>query len=243
MKFKRLFCMLSLAAIVCLCPPVTAQTNEPAAQVVESESEKSIKRWADAMEQFRRWDAKNSFPCDAVLFVGSSSIVGWPTRESFPDLPVINRGFGGSIYSDIIFHVDTVIFPYNPKLIVFYSGDNDPFRGKSPEQIADDFNQLIAIVRQKLPKVPAIVMATKLSESRMDRAQGFIEANAMLKAAADADDLLYYFDSASLLLKADGNPNPDFFKDDKLHLNAKGYAIWSENIRPLIDQIIAPTKK
>ncbi len=239
MILKKLFCILSVAAIVCLSQPVYAQTNEQPSQAVESRSAESAKRWEKNMQEFRKWDSKNSFPKDAVLFVGSSSIVGWPTRECFPDLPVINRGFGGSIYSDIISYADTLIFQYDPKVIVFYSGDNDPFWGKTPEQIVDDFKQIMALVRGKYPKTPVIVMATKICQSRIDREPGYTKANQMLKEMTDSDELLYYFDSVTPLLGQDGKPNPDYFLSDKLHLNAKGYAVWSENIRPLIDKLIA----
>jgi hypothetical protein len=37
----------------------------------------------------------NTLALNPVLFIGSSSIVFWETAKSFPDLPLINRGFGG----------------------------------------------------------------------------------------------------------------------------------------------------
>ena len=55
-------------------------------------------RFESEIAAFEAWDHQNSFPHDAILFVGSSSIRLWQTAESFPDLPVINRGFGGSTH-------------------------------------------------------------------------------------------------------------------------------------------------
>ncbi|MGD8499377.1 MAG: hypothetical protein PVJ86_01945 [Phycisphaerales bacterium] len=34
-------------------------------------------RWEEMIRFFETWDTKNSFPSDAVLFVGSSSIRMW----------------------------------------------------------------------------------------------------------------------------------------------------------------------
>jgi lysophospholipase L1-like esterase len=34
------------------------------------------------------------------------------------------------------------------------------------------------------------------------------------------------------MLGTDGNPMPDIFIGDNLHMNAKGYAIWRELIEP-----------
>ena len=58
-------------------------------------------RFEADIRAFEAWDRQNAFPRDAVLFVGSSSIRMWQTAESFPELPVINRGFGGSQISDV----------------------------------------------------------------------------------------------------------------------------------------------
>ncbi|HOQ05426.1 MAG TPA: right-handed parallel beta-helix repeat-containing protein [Anaerohalosphaeraceae bacterium] len=198
----------------------------------------SAKRWEETMEQFRRQDALNSFPPDAVLFVGSSSIARWPTHTCFTEFPVINRGFGGSIYSDITYHAQTVIFPYNPRLLVLYSGDNDPFWGKTPEQIFEDVRQLLALIRTRLPQTPIILMAVKLSPARIERAADYRRFNAMLRTLAQSDERLFFFDSASVLLNSEGRPDPQYFTDDNLHLNEKGYQVWSDALRPLIAHLL-----
>jgi lysophospholipase L1-like esterase len=36
------------------------------------------------------------------------------------------------------------------------------------------------------------------------------------------------------MLLPDGKPMPDIFRDDKLHMNAKGYAIWQKAIEPYL---------
>src|SRR3990170_8119764 len=74
---------------------------------------------------FEAWDRQNSPPRDAVLLVGSSSIRMWPTAESFPELSVINRGFGGSHASDVNHFAERIVLKYEPRTIVFYAGDND----------------------------------------------------------------------------------------------------------------------
>ena len=46
------------------------------------------------IEQFIERDNKNIFAKNGLLFVGSSSIRLWPTKEYFSGY-IINRGFGG----------------------------------------------------------------------------------------------------------------------------------------------------
>ena len=59
-------------------------------------------RFAKDIKTFAVWDSKNTFPENAILFVGSSSVRYWSTATAFPDRPIINRGFGGSEISDVI---------------------------------------------------------------------------------------------------------------------------------------------
>ena len=50
----------------------------------------------------------------------------WKTvAEDMAPMPVINRGFGGSTMPDLIHYADRVIYPYKPKGILVYEGDND----------------------------------------------------------------------------------------------------------------------
>lgn len=228
---------LSIAVVLaglCVSPMSRAEQRS-----VEQINLESARQWAETIAQFQRRDRQNTFPTDAVLFVGSSSIAFWPTKALFPEFPVINRGFGGSIYSDLIHYAEAVIFPYKPRVIVFYSGDNDPIWGKNAVQIAEDVRRLVGLVHQHLPRTQIILMAVKISQARIDRAEVYTAFNAMLKAMADEDDRLHYFDSASLLLDEQGRPDPRYFVDDKLHLNEEGYRVWSDHLRPLIAQLMA----
>jgi hypothetical protein len=109
-------------------------------------------RFAKGIAAFERWDRKNAWPADPILFVGSSSIRMWPTRESFPRLPVLNRGFGGAHISDVNHYFDRVVAPYSPRAIVFYCGDNDIAAGKTPERVLADFRRFVDLVRARLPE-------------------------------------------------------------------------------------------
>ena len=91
-------------------------------------------RFENAMATFARYDAKNSFPADATVFVGSSSIVGWDTGDRFPGMPLINRGFGGSQMSDLVHYVEETVLRYTPRTVVVYEGDNDTSAGKRSQQ-------------------------------------------------------------------------------------------------------------
>jgi lysophospholipase L1-like esterase len=198
-------------------------------------AEKEVSRWEKDISTFEQWDAKNSFPADPVLFVGSSSIRMWRTSESFPNLPVINRGFGGSQTSDAVEFAHRIVLPYKPKLIVFYEGDNDIAKGKTPQQVLADYKQFVKIVHDKLPRTPILFMSIKPSGSRWSIWPTMAKANSLIKDYSAKDTRLFYIDGAIPLLGKDGKPDDKFYISDKLHLSAEGYKIWTQLLAPITE--------
>ena len=56
---------------------------------------------------------------------------------------------------------------------------------------------------------------------------------------ATRDDKLYYADTATPMLQTGEPPANDLFIDDLLHLSDKGYQMWTDVLRPLLDDILA----
>lgn len=191
-------------------------------------------RFAEAIENFAVWDSKNSFPENAILFVGSSSVRLWPTATAFPGKPIINRGFGGSELSDVIHFYGQVIKPYAPVKIFLYAGDNDIGRGKTAEQVFDDYQQLVAMVQADLPTVELIYISIKPSKLRWDKWPQVRQANRWVREYSESHSNLGYADLATPLLDADGKPL-DVFVDDGLHLNERGYFLWQQALAPYLD--------
>jgi len=200
-------------------------------------------RWEKTIQTFEDWDRKNSFPSDAVLFVGSSSIRMWPTRECFEEFAVINRGFGGSQISDVNYYAKRIVLRYEPKVIVFYAGDNDIAAGESVEQVFHDYKEFIKQVHEKKPNTRIIFVSIKPSGSRWSLWPVMSRANRMIKDLSEKDHQLFYFDAATPLLNREGKPNLDLFLNDKLHLNPKGYKIWTRLLRPIIKEALKRRSK
>ncbi|MGH7976953.1 MAG: GDSL-type esterase/lipase family protein [Limisphaerales bacterium] len=189
-------------------------------------------RYKDEINNFKTWDAKNSFPKHAILFVGSSSIRFWESHDAFPTFPIINRGFGGSHISDVRYYYDEVIGKYDPSVIVFYCGDNDIAAGKSVEQVFGDYTNLTARILHDFPTVKFIYLPIKPSSSRWNFWSRMNELNLRIKTYNQQNKHLFYVDTATLLLGSNGRPNDSLFRPDHLHLNPKGYAIWNRLLQP-----------
>ncbi len=226
MARRNIWLLIVLGGCVLLYGQDKPETKDPA------------RRWEETIREFENWDSKNSFPQDAVLFVGSSSIRLWPTRECFPELPVINRGFGGSQISDVNYYAERIVLKYKPAVIVFYAGDNDVAAGKNAKQVFDDYKKFLTLVQDKLPAARIIFVGIKPSISRWSLWPVMNEANMAIKDHCSKDKRLFYFDSAAPLLGDDGRPRSEFFLKDNLHLNDKGYEVWTRSLRPILREAV-----
>lgn len=194
-------------------------------------------RFTGDIEAFEKEDKASPAPKDAIVVTGASSIRRWhPTiKDDLAPLTVIPRGFGGSTMEDALFWIDRVAIAYKPRAVVLYEGDNDTGRYQvPPEKIAGQFAEIVRKIRVALPKTRVYVIGIKLSVSRWDVWPVSVKANELLKAIADKDDLVTYIDVASTMLQPDGKVKTDIFVPDNLHLNPKGYEIWSAAVRAVL---------
>lgn len=204
-------------------------------------------RFEKEIRSFEQWDAKNSAPDRAVLFVGSSSIRFWNTAEAFPGYPVINRGFGGSHITDVLFYYKRLIGRFDPSLIVFYCGENDIYSGQSTQRVFNDYLELLDRISNDFPDAHFLYVSIKPSSSRLEHSERFAEFNRMVEEYNQSNEVLHYIDLASPLTNANGRPDDSLFVDDRLHLNEKGYELWTDRLSGFLDEIasegIIPVKE
>ena len=194
---------------------------------------------------FEAADKKNPPMPGGIVFTGSSSVRLWTTlARDFPELPVINRGFGGSEVADSVRYADRIVIPYKPKMIVLYAGTNDISNGKSPSQVLKDFQAFVNKARAALPDTRIVYISINPSVARWKQEAKILEANRLIQSyiqdAASKPLKLAYLDSHARLLNAEGKPQPEILRADGLHLNARGYMEWTAILHP---QIVALWKE
>jgi len=194
-----------------------------------------VNRWEPAIRQFEKADSLAPPPAAAVVFLGSSSIRGWSTLATdFPFTPVINRGFGGSEMADLVLFYDRIVRPCQPRLLVVYAGDNDLVNGRTPVQIAADFQRLVNKSRKPSRGLPVIVLSVKPSPARWSVVDAVRETNRLLADMADQDEHIFFVDLFSAMLNPNQRPRPELFRADSLHLNQTGYQLWAAQLTPVI---------
>ena len=193
-------------------------------------------RFASAIAEFQVADAANPPPKGAIVCTGSSSMRMWHPRikDDLPGLTLLPRGFGGSHYTDLIYHLEALVFKYQPRALLLYEGDNDANYGKTPERIFQDFKFLAEQCRKQFPDLRLYIIGAKPSIARWAIAEQMQRSNAMIHDYCRANLGFTYIDVWSLLLDANGHPRPELFMEDKLHLNSAGYDRWTAAIAPVL---------
>ena len=154
-------------------------------------------------------------------------------------LTVVPRGFGGSTMADVLHYLDRLVMPYKPRAVVIYEGDNDTFRGVSPETVAGQLKRIVSKINAALPETRVYVLSVKPSLARVSVWGKAQETTELYKRIIASDDRLHFIDVATPFLKADGTVMDDVFVDDGLHLNDKGNRIWAEAIKSVLMEVEA----
>lgn len=188
--------------------------------------------WED-VQAIKQFDNIYNPPKNPILFIGSSSIRLWDDLEkTFAKYDVLNRGIGGAEVNHIINYADDIIFPYNPREIVMYIGENDlVVKGTTADSVLTRTKRLIQIIRAKLPNIPIVYFSIKPSPSRAIYFDTAREANTLIKNYISTQKNITYVNIFNPMLTKKGKTRPELFIDDMLHMNKKGYKIWRRKIK------------
>ncbi len=199
----------------------------------------SAQPFIDEIRAFKQQDSLTKPPARAILFIGSSSFRFWQSvSQDFPGYTIINRGFGGSTLPDLLRYANDIIFPYNPKQVVIYAGDNDLATPDSvtAKKVFERFKDLFELIRNKIPDENIVFISIKPSPSRQTLMPKIMEANMLIKSYLAGQTNASFADIYQPMLGADGLPNKILFKPDMLHMLPAGYAIWQKVLQPYLLQ-------
>mgnify|MGYP000184432835 CR=1 FL=1 len=227
MNFKKTICLLFVTTLISTA--ICAQNNLPFQKEIDA---------------FAKADSICMPDAGSILFVGSSSFNYWKDiKDYFPGYSIINRGFGGSSLTDLIYYSTQTIVKYKPKQIYIYCGENDIAASDtvSPETVLSRFKQLFEIIRTKLdPNTLVDYVSIKPSVARWQMESRMLAANSLIKSFLANQKHSRFIDVHTAMLDANGQVFKDIFIGDNLHMNAKGYKIWQKIIAPTLLKSDAP---
>jgi lysophospholipase L1-like esterase len=197
-----------------------------------------LSQWEPEIRAFQETDRQSPPPTGGIVFAGSSSIRLWKTLAGdFAGLPVLNRGFGGSQIREVTAFADRMVIPYRPRLIVFYCGSNDVVSGRAVPDVVGDLQAFVRKIHAALPQTRLIYISIAPNPARWHLKDAWLDLNERIRAYTRTDGRLSFVDIwGEMLGGASGEPRPELFVDDQLHMNERGYAIWARVLRPVVEK-------
>jgi len=193
--------------------------------------------WESSIRRYEEADRAHPPEPGSIVFTGSSSIRFWHTlADDMKPLDVINRGFGGSEIAHVNQYAARIVIPYRPRAVVLYAGENDlswPW-SKSPETVLGDFKRFVEIIHSQLPDAWIFYVSIKPTPLRWNNWKTLQAANRMIERYSHTQARVQFIDVSAAMLNARGQPRRELFRWDRLHMNAKGYALWTATIKPVL---------
>jgi lysophospholipase L1-like esterase len=226
----RKYLLLLISFAVLSCSPVRKYKSLP-----------EVKSWENDIQKFEQLDKSETYPRNAILFAGSSSIRLWTTlgRDMSP-YPVIQRGFGGSKLSDLAVYASRIVDPHPCSAIVLFVANDitGSDQDKSPQEVAALFRNILKTIRKTHPDTPVFWIEVTPTVLRWKVWPEIQKANALIKDICDSQKNSYFIKTDFGFLSDSGKPIDELFRDDKLHLTEKGYAVWTKIIKGELMKIV-----
>jgi lysophospholipase L1-like esterase len=221
-----------LTAAVAL-PALLTLPTSALAQVTAPEGQQM--RFAEQIAAIVEADKTNPPMQGQILFIGSSLFRQWEqVEEQMAPLPVLNRGFGGSRTWEVLNYMDQIVIPYNPRIIVYYTGSNDVNAGRPAEEIVGRFKQFAERVAVALPRTKIFYVGPARSPDKQARWSVVDEVNAQMRAFGDASYQVDFIDINPPLHNPDGSPRTELYQPDGQHITPAAYEEWAKIVKPIL---------
>lgn len=201
------------------------------------------KQWEPEIRAFEQQDRMHRPQPGSIVFTGSSSFVRWSSlSKDMAPLPILNRAFGGSQYTDVNEYLGRTVLAYRPPAVVVYAGDNDLDSGsaKTPESVASEVRRLVETVHGQLPNTWIYVLSIKPSYLRWAAWPRMKQANQLIQTYLQTQPRTQYVDVATPMFEGRDKPPRDLFVGDGLHPTEKCYAMWTSILKPILMQRFGP---
>lgn len=193
----------------------------------------------DEIKAFRMQDSLQPPSDGMILFIGSSSFRLWKSATQDLNNPnILNRAFGGSTLPDVINYQNDVVLKYKPKKIFIYCGENDIASSEKvmPEIVLGNFKILYQNIRKRFPKTSVVFVSLKPCILRWAMKDRMMAANALISNYLSKEKNAVFLNIWDKMLDENGEPKKDIFLEDNLHMNKKGYAIWTTEMNNLVNE-------
>jgi hypothetical protein len=171
-----------------------------------------------------------------ILFVGSSIFQFWRHLEDqMAPLPVMNRAIAGTVTQDQLDRVSQLVFPYRPRIIVYYCGSNDVGTGDTAAPIIARTKRFMDVVHEKFPETFIYYTAIMKAPDKRDRWDVVEEVNREMERYSHTARNMGFIDLNPVLFDR-GNLRENLFLPDQLHFrpDSTAYPEFAQVVKPIL---------
>ena len=191
-------------------------------------------------EKVERFISENpSLKQAQTVFIGDSITEHYPIERYFRalDTECYNRGISGDTTDWLLSRLQVSLFDLAPSRVVLMIGTNDINLGRSAEEIGERYALLLDTISKQLPDaevfcVSIIPQNEKYSEDASANNLRIMKANEIIKSLSGTHGYTYV-DLYSELTDDDGLLSSEL-STDGLHLNRRGYRVWTPIMKELL---------
>ena len=178
-----------------------------------------------------------------IVFIGDSITDFYPLDTYYADLPLAtyNRGIGGDVTAGVLARLQVCLYDIAPSKIVLLIGINDINSGVPSDKIVENYAAILTSIKQNLPSTQVFCLSV-LPMNKTVEAYGVNLSAATARIKALNDSILTLAGKQGYtyveLFSHFADDNEQLFatcSDDGLHLNAAGFAIWTNVLKPYLE--------
>lgn len=179
-----------------------------------------------------------------IVFIGDSITDLYQLDDYYVDLDLAtyNRGIGGDTTSGVLNRLEVSLFDINPSKIVLMIGTNDINGNVKNAKILANYNEILTKIKRELPDtqiycvsiIPQNLTIETYSDIKVEKTtKTILEINSKIKDMVANEENVTYIDLFPLLADSN-NLLIEKYSDDGLHLNAAGFEVWTNLIKPYL---------
>jgi len=197
-------------------------------------------KWKEDADLLSKTNASDG-DSSAILCLGSSSFRLWDSIETdMAPYKIIRRAYGGAKYCDLAIHTPQLIRGLTfGKVMIFVGNDiTGKEEDKTPEEIVRLSKLVMDSLRRESSSIPIYLIAVTPTPSRFQHWPKIREANRQLEVLAMNTEHTFFVTTETAYLNAQNEPRSELFREDNLHQNELGYAIWSSILKRFLAEPI-----
>jgi hypothetical protein len=180
-----------------------------------------------------------------LLFLGDSITDFWPRVGEFSWLkfaPYHPADFGvsGDCTEHLLWRITNgELDGINPKVVVLMIGTNNigHYADEKPEWAAAGVKKIVDVIHEKLPTTKVLLLGVFPRGDKDSHERQAVDQINVIISGLDNGNTTRYLDIGKVFLDADGELPPDVMPD-KLHPTAKGYDLWYDAMKPLLEAMM-----